>query len=66
MVAHCSHSEGKFPGEGWKLKEDAEGQGWNLDTMKAEKGLGLKSRGLDKVVGDTVEYQLRLLKNLKI
>ncbi|GAM43807.1 hypothetical protein TCE0_060f18920 [Talaromyces pinophilus] len=56
----------KFSGEGWKLKGDAEGQGWNLDTMKAEKGLGLKSRGLDKVVGDTVEYQLRLLKNLKI
>lgn len=56
----------KFPGEGWKLKEDTEGQGWNVDTTKAEKGLGFKPRGLDKIVGDTVEYQLRLLKNFKI
>lgn len=56
----------KFPEEGWKLKEETEGQGWNVDTIKAEKGLGFKPRKLDEIVGDTVEYQLRLLKNSKI
>ncbi|GFF63963.1 hypothetical protein IFM51744_11187 [Aspergillus udagawae] len=56
----------KFPGENWKLKEETEGQGWNVDTTKAEKGLGLKPRGLDEIVGDTVEFQLGLLKNAKI
>lgn len=56
----------KFPGEDWKLKEEAEGQGWDVDTTKAEKGLGLKPRGLEEIVGDTVEFQLRLLKNSKI
>ncbi|KAJ5895995.1 uncharacterized protein N7473_005394 [Penicillium subrubescens] len=58
--------EKKFPGEDWKLKKEAEGQGWDVNTTKAEKRLGLKPRGLDQIVGDTVEFQLRLLKNSKI
>ncbi|EAW20733.1 NAD dependent epimerase/dehydratase [Aspergillus fischeri NRRL 181] len=56
----------KFPGESWKLKEKAVGQGWNVNTTKAEKGLSLKLRGLDEIIGDTVAFQLQLLKDSTI
>lgn len=53
----------KFPGEGWKLSEESKGQGWKVDTSKAERVLGIKARGLEDIVTDTVEQQLRLLKS---
>jgi nucleoside-diphosphate-sugar epimerase len=52
----------KFPDVHWKLSGETEGQGWVVDTTKAEEGLGLKPRGLEEIVRDTVDFQLRLVK----
>ncbi|GIC90528.1 uncharacterized protein Aud_006963 [Aspergillus udagawae] len=52
----------KFPDVHWKLSGETEGQGWVVDTTKAEEGLGLKPRGLEEIVRDTVDFQLRLIK----
>ncbi|KAJ5196913.1 hypothetical protein N7449_007392 [Penicillium cf. viridicatum] len=56
----------KFPEEGWKLNEETVGQGWAVNTTKAEKSLGFKPRGLDEIVGDTLDFQLQLIKSAKI
>ncbi|KAF5861272.1 hypothetical protein ETB97_000464 [Aspergillus alliaceus] len=46
----------KFLDVRWKLSGDTEGQGWVVDTTKAEEGLGFKPRGLEEIVRDTVDF----------
>lgn len=56
----------KFPEAGWKLNGETVGQGWAVNTTKAEEGLGFKPRGLDEIVSDTVGFQLQLIKSAKV
>jgi nucleoside-diphosphate-sugar epimerase len=48
--------EEKFPHVAWRLKRDAEGQGWAVDVGKAKQVLGFTPRGLSSIVSDTVAF----------
>ncbi|KAF7590862.1 hypothetical protein BBP40_002276 [Aspergillus hancockii] len=53
--------KGKFQEVGWKLREESDGRGWAVDVSKAEKELGFNPRGLEKIVHDTVDFQLQFV-----